>query len=132
MTPHTFIGRCKRCKLTRRFVAPVVSERKLLVGRHPSFYEATERTRDITQAAPFLGRELQRRGVVVGHETTVVEPHDRQGAFWLRCPAGHQVEFKKMTGKKTDELCSAKCLSATGPNCECGCGGENHGKNHDS
>lgn len=26
--------------------------------------------------------------------------------------------------------CDGRCMSALGPNCDCQCGGENHGKNH--
>lgn len=30
-------------------------------------------------------------------------------------------------GFKTDHVCDARCMNATGPNCECSCGGKNHG-----
>lgn len=29
-------------------------------------------------------------------------------------------------------ICDARCMAATGPNCECSCGGKNHGAWHDS
>ena len=30
-------------------------------------------------------------------------------------------------GKRTDHKCDARCMASTGPNCECSCGGRNHG-----
>lgn len=42
-----------------------------------------------------------------------------------------QIWFKRIDGKISDvHVCDARCLNATGPNCECSCGGANHGKNH--
>ena len=43
---------------------------------------------------------------------------------------------KTMTGVSVsgkvnaEKACSARCQSATGPSCECACGGENHGAAH--
>ena len=34
-------------------------------------------------------------------------------------------------GKLSDGKCGARCLNAAGPNCDCQCAGENHGKNYD-
>lgn len=31
--------------------------------------------------------------------------------------------------RKTAHKCDARCINATGPNCNCSCGGENHGRN---
>ena len=52
--------------------------------------------------------------------------------FNLRCPActvgwlgGTQI-----IGRVTDTKCDARCMGATGPNCECSCGGKNHGAAH--
>jgi hypothetical protein len=28
------------------------------------------------------------------------------------------------------KVCDGRCMAATGPNCECSCGGENHGGGH--
>jgi len=33
---------------------------------------------------------------------------------------------------KLDRKCDARCMGATGHNCECQCGGENHGAAHDA
>lgn len=42
-----------------------------------------------------------------------------------------QIWFKRIDGKVSEvHICDARCLNATGPNCECSCGGANHGMNH--
>lgn len=34
-------------------------------------------------------------------------------------------------GTKNENVpCDGRCMGATGPNCECACGGKNHGRNH--
>lgn len=30
----------------------------------------------------------------------------------------------------TEKVCNGKCMGATGPACDCSCGGENHGRGH--
>lgn len=55
---------------------------------------------------------------------------------WL--PSNHpnvySIEYKgrwrggvRVKGRVTDHACNATCLNATGPNCDCSCGGKNHG-----
>jgi hypothetical protein len=34
----------------------------------------------------------------------------------------------KVIGRKTDHKCGARCTASKGPNCDCSCGGANHGK----
>jgi len=41
-----------------------------------------------------------------------------------QCVTGNTVQ-----GFISEHKCGAKCLSAIGPNCECSCGGANHGTN---
>jgi hypothetical protein len=43
---------------------------------------------------------------------------------------GRSVGMVDIRGRKTDHECDERCLSATGPNCECACGGANHGASH--
>jgi hypothetical protein len=56
---------------------------------------------------------------------------DMSGA--LRCP-GCGLNLPK--GGRVDghysekHVCGAKCMGATGPSCDCQCGGANHGANH--
>lgn len=37
------------------------------------------------------------------------------------------VEINQIRGTVTDQPCDARCTSAKGHNCECSCGGKNHG-----
>ena len=61
-----------------------------------------------------------------GAYVTVVCPHgcrDRGYQWAITC--------KRIEGHQNDAItCSAKCTSATGPNCECQCAGANHGSGH--
>lgn len=55
-----------------------------------------------------------------------------RGPFQEKCPTcgKGEVSGTPVHGKRTDEPCGAKCLAATGPNCECSCAGANHGAAH--
>lgn len=51
----------------------------------------------------------------------------------LRCPkcSCNLPKGNKVEGHYSEKhVCGARCVNATGPNCDCQCGGENHGKNH--
>lgn len=53
----------------------------------------------------------------------------------IKCECGKilLLDFgKPIYGKFVKEtICDGKCLNATGHNCECSCGGKNHGLNND-
>ena len=57
-------------------------------------------------------------------------------AYWgsacINCKACHEPRAaKKVLGKYSAEhVCGAKCLAATGQQCECSCAGKNHGAGH--
>jgi len=45
-----------------------------------------------------------------------------------RCHEKHAARRRvTYTPTKSPHLCNALCMSARGPNCECRCGGKNHG-----
>jgi len=46
---------------------------------------------------------------------------------WISCGCGHQAVAKWMKVTVVEKDCNGVCVSATGPNCSCSCGGENHG-----
>ena len=47
------------------------------------------------------------------------------------CVCGKHVVGKAISGKFNPEKgCDGRCMGATGPSCECSCGGENHGASH--
>jgi hypothetical protein len=49
-----------------------------------------------------------------------------------QCSCGHwMTNGRKILGKLNPEIgCDGRCMGATGHNCECSCGGTNHGSNH--
>lgn len=49
----------------------------------------------------------------------------------VMCSCGRFVTLHPVLGKyNPDKVCSAKCMSATGPSCECSCAGKNHGSSY--
>lgn len=47
-----------------------------------------------------------------------------------QCECGATVFGKPVEARLTDHICDVRCTSATGHNCECSCGGQNHGIDH--
>lgn len=113
-----FIGNCRKCKLAKRFDA---IQTKLVKGSAGYGRTTWTRTFNVEAAAPFVGPTFVKEAN---------EHHDRSGKIWLKCPAGHNVEFKRIMGITTDKRCDARCEGATGNCCECSCGGKNHGAAH--
>lgn len=52
-----------------------------------------------------------------------IEDHDRKTPLTIARSIRYKVE------NPSRHKCNARCQSATGPNCECECGGKNHGGN---
>lgn len=46
-----------------------------------------------------------------------------------KCKA-HKTTSNAVVGTQTETKCDARCTSAKGHNCECSCGGKNHGIDH--
>ena len=58
-----------------------------------------------------------------------VEPWN--GTLQALCSCGKgSLIGKRVSGTHSEKVCGAKCLGATGPNCDCSCGGRNHGGAH--
>ena len=47
------------------------------------------------------------------------------------CPTcGRERIANTVSGRVTDQPCGSRCMGATGPSCDCACGGANHGGAH--
>lgn len=77
---------------------------------------------DVTVSVNEWGRKV----IFVG--SILVEPWN--GTLQGRCECGGTLIGKRVRGTHTEKVCGAKCLGATGPNCDCSCGGLNHGGAH--
>ena len=40
-----------------------------------------------------------------------------------------EMWLERIVARISEHVCGALCTNATGPNCECSCGGKNHGAN---
>lgn len=102
------------------------------------FNEATrlhliEEIKDTEFAALFPGATAVRRSPgyrLVGLPEGVTRTYDRAAGKWTRVgflPAQRVVTFKTQPSRHE---CDARCMNATGRvmNCECSCGGKNHGR----
>lgn len=58
-----------------------------------------------------------------------VYTHARTGSFVIDCRGcGRAKVVRAVAGKISERhVCGARCMASTGPNCECSCGGQNHG-----
>lgn len=104
------IGRCKSCKVTFRL--------ELTKGRAHTRSEGR---------GPFR-REVVRHDMLFPNG----EPFDNGQRCWACWSAGRErwIAFNRIVGTTSADTCGAKCLSATGHQCECACGGQNHGSQH--
>lgn len=48
----------------------------------------------------------------------------------VKCECGTTVKVNQVFGSESGKACDARCTGATGHDCECSCGGENHGADH--
>lgn len=52
-------------------------------------------------------------------------------AVAMRCPDHGVYKLNYLKGRLVeDKKCDGRCMGATGPSCDCSCGGANHGINH--
>lgn len=89
---------------------------------------------------PMLGRKRKKSfgHGMYHHEAVVTEWSPAPGSsipFYLGiCCAKHKWELRWNVVNGTfsqDHKCDARCVNAKGHNCECSCGGANHGKGYD-
>ena len=102
MTTSAYIGKCK-AKGCRHALRTNYSDIQDLTTEQ---YKAG----DFDRARGFMIYGVQPFGICPEH-----------GAFVLKFMKGHLAP---------DHECDARCTGATGPNCDCACGGENHGMAH--
>lgn len=106
-----FIGKCSKCGT----VLAVVAEKSVRVIGRDRF-----------------GNEKKRVTFTFPNGETCDEPRHFVGCW--TCPSRHgqarQIELHTIRGVVTEEECNAKCTGAAGHQCECSCGGKNHGGMH--
>ena len=108
-----FVGRCKRCKTGHRAE----------VTETVRSYTTTYRT---VQGYPMDRTERRYRYPGSTESGTAAT------TYRVTCGCGATVHLKRVRAVVNDHVCNAKCTNATGPCCECSCGGKNHGAGHAS
>lgn len=99
-TTSTYIGKCKKCRTSLRVDYDAIQDLT------PDQYKA----RDFDTTGAFMIYRVQPFGYCEEHGPFVI---------------------KFLKGRYSPERqCDARCMGATGPSCDCSCGGANHGANH--
>lgn len=106
-------GKCTKCS---RFLS-------VLAARKPGSRDGATMCTMVTDA----GMEIPHCYNVVVRKKNGSQIRAQQIAF--TCPCGERVTLFPVAGTLVpDHKCDARCEHATGHNCECACGGKNHGK----
>lgn len=103
------LGRCKKCKSGHRTEGALEARTETHAGKGL----ATGKT--FTEISYWIG-------------TARVNATFGEVRQYLVCGCGGYVTLEPVRAKESKHECGAKCLSATGPACECACRGENHGR----
>lgn len=114
-----FVGRCRTCGEGYRIEKPAEVDERCEKASDETIDEANER---------FTFQEFAARMEWIAAQPveTYVRTIVTTSAGVLCC--GKSVVMAKVRGTVTDHECDARCIAATGPRCECSCGGENHGR----
>jgi hypothetical protein len=103
-----FIGRCKRCGKTRK-----------IEGRIATGHKVPE----MGGGADYVVQDGD------GALWTTADMGTNPSKVWAPCGDHHVALHRVIEGRKASKhQCGARCTSATGPNCDCRCRGENHGR----
>jgi hypothetical protein len=107
--PTRFNGKCKRCGLKASFLA-----------------ESRIRTNNPYQQYLFTNANGKEMRSYSNDTSIIILAHE--------CPAIKKTNYiflKQVLGRVVmDKLCDGRCMAATGNQCECSCGGKNHGAGH--
>ena len=89
-----------------------------------AYAHETAQTLDI-----YLGT-CEDHGRPVRHEGSAERSTRKHGMYLIECPGdgGHMILAERLVAVTTTVTCDGSCMGARGPNCDCGCGGANHGK----
>lgn len=112
--PMNLIGRCKGCKKGARVTVELG-------------YACFERPDPV----PFFGPN---HAAFRCPDGTVLQAYSLQhacGAYMACKGCGTYVKLEPVRGRVVPEkVCDGRCMGATGPSCDCACGGKHHGSAH--
>lgn len=77
---------------------------------------------------PGVGKTIT-KGYRHQYQAKVISAAFHPWQLFLHCVEHRRdLNFKRIEGTyNPQKSCDARCMNATGPNCECSCGGANHG-----
>lgn len=116
----SFLGKCKPCK--RAIQVSAVS-----VDKHDATRDRMGKVISPKRASwQIVG------GSLAGYTSPLAAAWNGKWQWTVACPGCRaQVSVTAVMGVMSeDHICGERCLASKGPNCECSCGGANHGKSH--
>lgn len=107
--PRRLIYRCQNrlCAKTRRL-------------------EVEHRFDVLSGSSPATGKPYR----TIARERWIDPDTGRQVIFTIGCTCRGRMEATVVKGKLSDKVCGPRCHNAKGPDCDCSCAGDNHGKAH--
>lgn len=115
-----YIGRCYKCRRAlSALIVKIEAYEVTTQGKGAAAGQTFTRTR--RRALTASGTELRVMPSTVAHPYNSVE---------VNCPCGSSATCQPVRGKVSHHECGPKCVNATGHNCECQCGGKNHGRGY--
>lgn len=114
--PGYAIAKCKTCKTVVRITT--VQQRKLSANRG--------------EVCTLFNHTSPSPGVTYNRTYNLYSmPCPTEGCCFPWSSQHTILTFRPIVGTySAQRVCSAKCMGASGPNCECACAGANHGGNH--
>lgn len=85
------------------------------------------KTRHVFDGEPYIGEGWDAVSIIYGGSNG-----PQLVAAGLFCTEHNKhLQWTQLQGRvNPDKECNGVCMAATGPSCDCACGGENHGRNH--
>lgn len=114
------IGSCSACRKGHR------------IAGVPQMVEVVTEGKFLAAGKVFRRMELQLAGVPLYSALSrknKVETVKYFTSVYCTCKRG-MASLKAVVGKVNQTPCDARCTDAKGHNCECSCGGQNHGNAH--
>lgn len=106
--PVILLGKCQKCRARVRVATVRVEKRTFRFGWQVRKFELDLEFAD-------------------GHRATLTRQPSSKFSHNVRCACGGWAAVMPVNATKTDHACDERCRNAKGHDCECSCGGENHG-----
>jgi hypothetical protein len=114
------VGACSACRKGHRVAGVPHMVEVVTEGRFLAAGKVFRRMELQVGGVPLYAKRIRKAGVDTVRYSSSVYCDCRRG----------RATLKAVVGKVNQTPCDARCTEAKGHNCECACGGQNHGNAH--